>query len=95
MAIEAALGRPVSQGRLFYCTAAGSLSSIEIPLNERTRAAGIEVLQVIDRAVESGFLAAAPTEDAAAAATSGRCAGPTCFAASAASRRTASPTCWR
>jgi CRISPR/Cas system-associated exonuclease Cas4 (RecB family) len=66
IAIEAALKRTVSQGRLFYCTAAGSYVEHEIPLNDRTRAAAIEVLEVIDRAVESGFLAAAPTEDACA-----------------------------
>jgi hypothetical protein len=64
MAVEAALERPVRQGRLFYCTSAGSFYSHEIPLNEGTRAAGIEVLEVIDRAIERGFLAAAPTEDA-------------------------------
>ena len=64
LAIERALARGVSQGRLFYCTAAGSFAEHEIPLNERTRAAGLEVLQVIDRAIESGFLAAAPAEDA-------------------------------
>jgi ATP-dependent helicase/nuclease subunit B len=64
IAIETALRQTVSQGRLFYCTAAGSYFEHPIPLNERTRAAGIEVLQVIDRAVEGGFLAAAPTEDA-------------------------------
>jgi hypothetical protein len=68
MAVEAALGRTVSQGRLFYCTAAGSFHEHPIPLNEMTRTAGIEVLQVIDRAIESGFLAATPTEDAC-----GRC----------------------
>ncbi len=66
IAVEAALRRTVSQGRLFYCTAAGGYAEHQIPLNERTRAAGVEVLQVIDRAVESGFLAAAPTEDACA-----------------------------
>jgi hypothetical protein len=66
LAIERALGRGVSHGRLFYCTAAGSYHEHQIPLNERTRAAGLEVLQVIDRAVENGFLAAAPTEDACA-----------------------------
>ena len=66
LAVEAALGRTVSQGRLFYCTAAGGYAEHEIPLNERSRAAGIEVLQIIDRAVEGGFLAAAPTEDACA-----------------------------
>jgi CRISPR/Cas system-associated exonuclease Cas4 (RecB family) len=64
LAVEAALGRPVSQGRLFYCTSAGSFYSHEIPLNERTRAAGLEVLQVIDRAIATGFLAAAPAEEA-------------------------------
>jgi ATP-dependent helicase/nuclease subunit B len=68
MAVEAALDQPVYCGRLFYCTSAGSFHEHPIPLDERTRGAGLEVLQVIDRAVEHGFLAAAPTEDAC-----GRC----------------------
>jgi hypothetical protein len=37
-------------------------------VNERTRAAGLEALEVIDRAIETGFLAAAPAEEAC-----GRC----------------------
>jgi CRISPR/Cas system-associated exonuclease Cas4 (RecB family) len=68
MAVEAALDQPVYCGRLFYCTSAGSFHSHEIPLNEYTRGAGLEVLQVVDRAIERGFLAPAPTEDAC-----GRC----------------------
>jgi hypothetical protein len=68
VAVEAALGSPVSHGRLFYCTAAGSFVQHAIPLNDTTRARGLEVLRVIDAAIESGFLAAAPTEDAC-----GRC----------------------
>jgi hypothetical protein len=64
MAVEAALHQTVAQGRLFYCTAAGSFYSHVIPINERTRAAGLEVLHVIDRALASGFLAAAPAEHA-------------------------------
>jgi CRISPR/Cas system-associated exonuclease Cas4 (RecB family) len=64
IAVETALQQTVSQGRLFYCTAAGGYYEHPIPVNERTRAAGIEVLQVIDRAVEGGFLAAAPAPDA-------------------------------
>ncbi len=68
MAIEAALGRRVSHGRLFYCTAAGSYAEHPIPLNDMTRAAGFEVLEVINRAVSGGFLAATPTEEAC-----GRC----------------------
>jgi CRISPR/Cas system-associated exonuclease Cas4 (RecB family) len=66
MAVEAALGRPVSNGRLFYCTSAGSYTEHPIPLNDTTRAAGVEVLEVIDRAVANGFLAATPTEEACA-----------------------------
>ena len=68
MAVEAGLGRPVSHGRLYYCTSTGGYSSHEIPLTDATRTAGLEVLHVIDRAVEQGFLAAAPTEEAC-----GRC----------------------
>jgi CRISPR/Cas system-associated exonuclease Cas4 (RecB family) len=63
-AVEAALGRPVGEGRLFYCTAAGGFLPHSIPYTERTRAAAFEVLQVIDRAIAGGFLAAAPTHDA-------------------------------
>jgi len=37
-------------------------------LNEMTRTAGLEVLRIIDRAIELGFLAASPDEDAC-----GRC----------------------
>jgi len=68
MTIEAALDQPVYCGRLYYCTSAGSFHAHEIPLNEYTRAAGLEVLQVVDRAIERGFLAPAPSEDAC-----GRC----------------------
>jgi hypothetical protein len=64
VAVEAALGRRVASGRLFYCTAAGGFAEHEIPLNDDTRARGLDVLRVVDRAIASGFLAAAPTEDA-------------------------------
>jgi ATP-dependent helicase/DNAse subunit B len=64
VAIEAALGQRVHHGRLFYCTSTGSFYEHPIPLTETTRAAGLEILQVIDRAVERGFLAAAPAPEA-------------------------------
>jgi CRISPR/Cas system-associated exonuclease Cas4 (RecB family) len=64
IAVEAALGTTVSQGRLFYCTSAGSFVEHAIPLNDSTRARGMEVLRVIDRALQAGFLAAAPDDDA-------------------------------
>ena len=68
MAVEAGLDRVVHHGRLFYCTSTGSFSSHPVLLDERARAAGIEALEVVDRAIENGFLAAAPTEEAC-----GRC----------------------
>jgi ATP-dependent helicase/nuclease subunit B len=64
MAVEAAFERRVTEGRLFYCTATDSFYQHRIPINDATRAAGMEVLQVVDRAIERGFLAAAPAEDA-------------------------------
>lgn len=68
LAVEQALGGRVIGGSLFYCTSAGGFYRHEIALNDDNRARGLEVLQVIDRAVEQGFLAAAPAEDAC-----GRC----------------------
>ena len=64
MAVEAALQREVSHGRLFYCTSAGSFHPHPVLLDERSRAAGIEALEIVDRAIESGFLAAAPAAEA-------------------------------
>ena len=43
----------VATGGLFYCTSAGSFFEHPIPLNDMTRTAGLEVLQVIDRAIET------------------------------------------
>jgi RecB family exonuclease len=63
LAVES-LGMPVSHGRLFYCTSVGSFYEHPIPLNEFSRPAGLEVLQIIDRAIEHGFLAAAPAAEA-------------------------------
>lgn len=64
LAIEAALGRQVEQARLSYCTSAGGYHEHVIPVNERTRAAGLEILEVIDRAIETGTLVAAPAHEA-------------------------------
>jgi ATP-dependent helicase/nuclease subunit B len=64
MVAEKALGSTVRSGRLFYCTSAGSFTEHEIPLNDSNRSAGLEVLRIIDRAIEMGFLAASPDEHA-------------------------------
>src|SRR4029079_12987938 len=64
MALEAATGEPVEEGRLSYCTSAGSFSVHAIELNALSRGRALEVLEVIDRAIESGHLAARPAEGA-------------------------------
>lgn len=64
LAVEQALGGRVTSGRLFYCTAAGGFTEHEIPLNDATRRAGLEALEIVDRALELGFLPAAPAERA-------------------------------
>jgi ATP-dependent helicase/nuclease subunit B len=64
LALEAATGRPVVEGRLYYATTDGGFRESRIPLTPVARRVGVEVLEIIDRAVETGFLAAAPAEKA-------------------------------
>jgi ATP-dependent helicase/nuclease subunit B len=64
LAVAQGLQKKVMNGRLFYCTTAGGFVDHEIPINDYTRNQGLQVLAIIDRAVEEGFLAAAPAERA-------------------------------
>ena len=64
LAIEQGLGAKVASGRLFYCTSAGGFVEHEIPLSDANRRAGLEALEIVDRAIELGFLPAAPAERA-------------------------------
>lgn len=64
LAVEKLLGKPVSGGRLFYCTAAGGFTDHPVPLSEANRRAGLEALEIIDRAIELGFLPPAPQDRA-------------------------------
>jgi len=66
LAVEQGLGKNVFSGRLFYATTVGGFVAHEIPINEYTRGQGLQVLEIIDRAVETGFLPAAPSERACA-----------------------------
>ena len=66
LAIEQGLGRPVVEGRLFYATTAGGYAEHRITIDAYARRQGIDVLQIVDRAVETGFLAPAPAERACA-----------------------------
>ena len=64
LAVEQGLGKKVFSGRLFYATTVGGFVEHEIPINDYTRGQGLQVLEIIDRAVETGFLPAAPSERA-------------------------------
>jgi len=64
LAIEQATGCTVEKGRFSYCTTSGGFTDHVVPINERTRQMGIEVLEIIDRAVELGMLPPAPAERA-------------------------------
>jgi ATP-dependent helicase/nuclease subunit B len=63
-AIHDGLGATVAEGRLFYCTTAGGFAAHPIVIDDYTRRQGIEVLEIVDRAIEQGFLVAAPDERA-------------------------------
>ena len=52
------------EGRLYYATTAGGYRDVRIPLTPQARRTGVEVLEIIDRGVETGFLAPAPREKA-------------------------------
>jgi ATP-dependent helicase/nuclease subunit B len=62
LVVERALAKKVVEGRLFYATTAGGFVDHKIEINDYTRGQGLQVLTIIDRAVETGFLAAAPDE---------------------------------
>ncbi len=64
MALEAVTGERVEAGRLSYCTAAGGFTVHAIALDDTSRRRALEVLEVVDRAIEHGTLAARPAEGA-------------------------------
>ncbi|HMD34460.1 MAG TPA: PD-(D/E)XK nuclease family protein [Vicinamibacterales bacterium] len=63
IAIEQALGKAVESGRLFYATTAGGFVDHRIPIDAYARTQGLQVLAIVDRAIESGFLPAAPKDE--------------------------------
>ncbi|HUE87349.1 MAG TPA: PD-(D/E)XK nuclease family protein [Vicinamibacterales bacterium] len=64
MALEAVTGEHVEEGRLSYCTSVGGFSVHSIALDDTSRRRALEVLEVIDRAIEQGTLAARPADGA-------------------------------
>lgn len=64
LACERLLEGSVEAGRLYYCTSDGGFTAVEVPLNEISRAEGGDVAHIISRALEEGFLPAAPEKGA-------------------------------
>ena len=59
-----ATGGTVQSARFWSCTTSGGFTEHSVPINENTRRMGIEVLEIVDRAVELGMLPPAPNERA-------------------------------
>ncbi len=64
LAVEQVFGARVTESRLYYCTRAGGFSEAIVALSPEARGRGPEVLAVIDRAIEVGFLPPAPRQHA-------------------------------
>ena len=64
IAVEQILKQRVVHGRFWYCTSDGGFKDHPVELTDIARKHGIVALEIIDRAVELGFLAAAPRKDA-------------------------------
>lgn len=64
LACERLLEGQVEGGRLYYCTSTGEFKSVEVPLDPFSRAAAGDVAHIISRALEEGFLPAAPDKGA-------------------------------
>jgi hypothetical protein len=63
---EKLLGRPVSYARLSFATTAGGFTEHPVSVRDEHRRAGVEVLEMIDRAVEAGALPQSPRAGACA-----------------------------
>jgi CRISPR/Cas system-associated exonuclease Cas4 (RecB family) len=64
LAVEAALGQPVAEARLSFCTSRGGFTERVVPLGQGQRRKGLEVLEIVDRALQSGTLVPSPKEGA-------------------------------
>ncbi len=60
LAVEAALGTPVVEGRLFFCTARGGFGEHVVRIDEHAHAAKHTALTTIDAAIAAGRLPPAP-----------------------------------
>ncbi len=66
LAVESLMEKPVTQGRLYYCTTAGGFAERIVSMGAQARQSAEEVLKVIESAVEQPFFPPAPREKACA-----------------------------
>jgi ATP-dependent helicase/nuclease subunit B len=52
----------VESGRLYFCTSAGGFAELVVPLDDRARAAAMQLAETIGEALDASFLPAAPGE---------------------------------
>ena len=64
LAAEKLLSAQVETGSLFYCTQRGGYRKLEVPLSGESRLRVDRALEIIDGAISSGMLPAAPNRDA-------------------------------
>jgi ATP-dependent helicase/nuclease subunit B len=64
LAVEQLLSAHVEAGRLYYATRRGNFLAIELPLDTNARERARLALHTIDKAIEDGFLPAAPHQGA-------------------------------
>jgi CRISPR/Cas system-associated exonuclease Cas4 (RecB family) len=63
LALQQLLGTAVAEARLSFCTAAGGYTENTVVINDAAREHAVKALKIIDQAVETGFLPAAPKEN--------------------------------
>ena len=68
LAMEQLLEKPVESGRLFYCTQRGGYREMVVRLNDQSRHHAGRILAIVEEAIATGFLPAAPAQEAC-----GRC----------------------
>lgn len=64
LAAEQMLGAQAAAGRLWYCTQRGKHTEYGIPIDQQARDRFIRAMQLINGAIETGFLPAAPAKEA-------------------------------
>jgi hypothetical protein len=62
LVVEKVFEKPVAEARLYFCTTPGNFESHGVPIDGDARKLGVEVLEIVDRAIERGHLPAYPAE---------------------------------